>query len=357
MRAIAWFNTASLCVCYNFSSFTKNPTLYYLTMASSTEWDIESLASSTSSSSSSCDEDEVNARVSPDWGKYRCHIERRGYRLDTVRDVKDYYRHHCNNIDKEGLHVYLSGYHRALARSDEDDLFKDIGLREGLFRATRFLDGTKVMIKAVHRDSRELDIVRYLSAPAQQQDPTNHCIPILDLIDAPQDDLCFIVMEEWSANLFPETPVSLGYLVESLRHCIEHIAFMHRHRIAHCDISPRNFLTDYNGRYACIDYELSRRVDEVSCPRILYSRGSEIPPEAERGQLSNPFMIDVWALGVLIFRACELVEFHVPELMRLAKPMLHENPDKRPSAASVLKEFQRIQATMRKTLHDRHISP
>lgn len=357
MRAIAWFNTASLCVCYNFSSFTKNPTLYYLTMASSTEWDIESLASSTSSSPSSCDEDEVNARVLPDWGKYRCHIERRGYRLDTVRDVKDYYRHHCNNIDKEGLHVYLSGYHRALARSDEDDLFKDIGLREGLFRATRCLDGTKVMIKAVHRDSRELDIVRYLSAPAQQQDPMNHCIPILDLIDAPQDDLCFIVMEEWSANLFPETPVSLGYLVESLRHCIEHIAFMHRHRIAHCDISPRNFLTDYNGRYACIDYELSRRVDEVSCPRILYSRGSEIPPEAERGQLSNPFMIDVWALGVLIFRACELVEFHVPELMRLAKPMLHENPDKRPSAASVLKEFQRIQATMRKTLHDRHISP
>jgi hypothetical protein len=94
------------------------------------------------------------------------------------------------------------------------------------------------MIKAVHRDSRELDIVRYLSAPAQQQDPTNHCIrklskqtaeiylpsqnlAILDLIDAPQDDLCFIVMEEWSANLFPETPVSLGYLVESLRHCIE----------------------------------------------------------------------------------------------------------------------------------------
>jgi hypothetical protein len=32
------------------------------------------------------------------------------------------------------------------------------------------------MVKAVHRDSRELDIVRYLSAPAQQRDPANHCI-------------------------------------------------------------------------------------------------------------------------------------------------------------------------------------
>lgn len=97
-------------------------------MASSTEWDLESLASSTSSSPSSCDEDEVNARVSPDWAKYRCHIERRGYRLDTVRDVKDHYRHHCSNIEKQGLHVYLSGYHRALARSDEDALCKDVGL-------------------------------------------------------------------------------------------------------------------------------------------------------------------------------------------------------------------------------------
>jgi hypothetical protein len=97
-------------------------------MASSTEWDLESLASSTSSSLSSCDEDEVNSRVSPDWAKYRCHIERMGYRLDTVRDVKDYYRHHCSNIEKQGLHVYLSGYHRALARSDEDALCKDVGL-------------------------------------------------------------------------------------------------------------------------------------------------------------------------------------------------------------------------------------
>ncbi|KAG1753458.1 kinase-like domain-containing protein [Suillus lakei] len=303
-------------------------------MASSTEWDLESLASSTSSSLSSCDEDSVNARVSPDWAKYRCHFECRGYPSCTYI---------CPAITVP------------LARSDEDALCKDAGLREGLFRATRCLDGMKVMVKAVHRDSRELDIVRYLSAPAQQRDPMNHCIPILDLIDAPQDDLCFIVMEEWSANIFPEAPVSLGCLMQALHHCIEHIAFMHRHHIAHFDISPRNFLTNYNGRYACIDYELSRRIDEVPCPRILYSRGSEIPPEAERGRPSNPFMIDVWALGVLIFRACELAELDVPELMHLAKPMLHENPDKRPPVAAVLKEFQRIQATMRNVR--RHTSP
>jgi len=97
-------------------------------MTSSTEWDLESLASSTSSTSS-FDEDEVNARVSPDWAKYSCPIECRGFRLDTVRDVKEYYQHHCNNIDRRELHAYyLSGYRRILARSDEDALCKDTGL-------------------------------------------------------------------------------------------------------------------------------------------------------------------------------------------------------------------------------------
>ncbi|KAJ8589574.1 kinase-like protein [Rhizopogon salebrosus TDB-379] len=317
-------------------------------MTSSAEWDLESLASSTSSTSS-FDEDEVNSRVSPDWAKYRCPIASRGFQLDTVRDVKEYYQRHHSNTDKRELHAYLSGYHRVSARSDEDALCKDAGLRDNLFRATRNRDGMKVMIKAVHRDSRELDIVRYLSAPAQRRDPMNHCIPILDLIDTPHDDLCFIVMEEWSRNMFPEAPVTLGYLLVALHHCIEHIAFMHRHHIAHFDISLHNFLTNYHGRFACIDYELSRRIDKASSPQILCSRGTELPPEVERGPPKNPFMVDVWALGVLILRACKLAGIHVPELMHLAKLMLNENPDKRPSVAAVLREFQRVGATLRES--------
>lgn len=96
-------------------------------MTSSAEWDLESLASSTSSTSS-FDEDEVNSRVSPDWAKYRCPIASRGFQLDTVRDVKEYYQRHHSNTDKRELHAYLSGYHRVSARSDEDALCKDAGL-------------------------------------------------------------------------------------------------------------------------------------------------------------------------------------------------------------------------------------
>lgn len=85
---------------------------------------------------------------------------------------------------------------------------------------------------------------------------------------------------------------------------------MHTHRIAHLDISLRNVLTDYQGRYNYIDFEMSRRYDNVNLnrypPRIVGYRGTEIPPEVERGEESDPFKIDIWALAVLILRASKV---------------------------------------------------
>lgn len=54
------------------------------------EWDSasDSECSTASSESSFDDEDDVNIRVYPDWCRYRHIIERRGFRLDTRRDVK-----------------------------------------------------------------------------------------------------------------------------------------------------------------------------------------------------------------------------------------------------------------------------
>ncbi|KIJ69363.1 hypothetical protein HYDPIDRAFT_80488 [Hydnomerulius pinastri MD-312] len=312
-------------------------------MPSSSEWDRESVGScSSSDSDSSYDEDEINARVTPDWSKYRYVLERRGYRLDTVRDVKDHYQRHGMGIDKRDTHNYLSGYRRACAGLDDNALCKDPGLPENLFRATYCTTGTKLMVKAVNRLSREIENVRYVSSPHLRRDAMNHCIPIMELIDVPPDGICFIVMEEWSSQLLPEIPSTLREFLSAIHQCIEHIVFMHRHRIVHFDISLHNFLTNYNGRYACIDYELSRKYDELIVPGSIWPRGTEVPPELECGQQHNPYMIDIWALAILILRACKMAEFHVPELLHLTRPMLHDNPDKRPPAIAVLREFKRL---------------
>jgi serine/threonine protein kinase len=82
---------------------------------------------------------------------------------------------------------------------------------------------------------------------------------------------------------------------------------MHKHHIAHLDISLTNLLTDYMGHYAYIDYELSRRFESTDLPHLVYNyRGTELPPESGKDTPVDPYKVDVWALAVLILRSCKV---------------------------------------------------
>lgn len=83
---------------------------------------------------------------------------------------------------------------------------------------------------------------------------------------------------------------------------------MHRHNIAHLDISLRNIVTDHEGHYAYIDFELSQQFD-TSCtgtPLVHIYRATEVPPECDMNIGVDPFKVDVWALAVLILRASKV---------------------------------------------------
>ncbi|KAI0797918.1 kinase-like domain-containing protein [Abortiporus biennis] len=311
---------------------------------SAADSDDDSLLSACSSSSSSTDEDDINCRMAPNWCAYRQLIEKRGFRLDTCRDVKQWYQHYWEMMSSQGQHVSrdLPGYTRACSIDDENDLCKDAGLPENLFRGSRSLDGKKVVIKAVHLRSHEYHVVKYMSHPQLRRDPRNHLIPIFDLIEVPIDQIAFIVMEEWSPQLITETPCTLRLFLGCLRQCIEHVVFMHSHNIAHLDISIRNLLTDYNSHYSYIDFELSRRFDKHPNPRISTRRGTELPPELERGESTDPYKVDIWALAMLIIRACSMSGYNIPELSPLLKAMLNESFERRPPAYYVLNTFDSI---------------
>ena len=187
-------------------------------------------------------------------------------------------------------------------------------------------------------------------------------LAVLDIIHAPRDvphpfhlpdrnQLSFIVMEEWASQFIPpEQPHTLRSCLNSLRYCIEHIAFMHNHCFAHLDISLRNVLADYNGRCAFIDYETSRRfcqppVGEGGDPRsgvLVYQlRAAEVPPEVEQGHPTSPYAMDVWALGILMSEACTSAGYDVPELRPVINGMLEPQWERRPSAEMVLRRFER----------------
>ena len=82
---------------------------------------------------------------------------------------------------------------------------------------------------------------------------------------------------------------------------------MHKHHIAHLDISLTNLLTDYMGHYAYIDFEISRRFESTDPTHLVYNyRGTELPPESGKDTPIDPYKVDVWALAVLILRSCKV---------------------------------------------------
>ncbi|KZT09443.1 uncharacterized protein LAESUDRAFT_741744 [Laetiporus sulphureus 93-53] len=311
---------------------------------SSGESDSESIASATSS----VDEEDVNTRLAPNWCHYRHIIGRRGFRLDTCSDVKQFYQRYWEGLVAQGCDVPRDwpGYLRACNGGGDDELCKDVGLPDNLFRGTRCSDDLKVVIKAVHTHSREYDIVRYLSTPPVRDHPMNHCIPVLNIIDVPEDRIAFIVMEEWSPHLVTDPPYILRSFLGTLRQHLEHITFMHAHHIAHLDISLRNMLTDNHTRYACIDFETSRRFDKASSPRVFRHHAAETPPEVETSDWCDPYKIDVYASGILMLRAANLTGHNIPELSHILRPMLAVDPESRPTIAEALITFNGLMRTI-----------
>lgn len=81
-------------------------------------------------SASSTDEDEVNVRISPNWCSYRDLIQRRGFRLDTCKDVKQFYQRYWEGIVSKDCNILKEypGYLRACNSNDDNELCKDAGL-------------------------------------------------------------------------------------------------------------------------------------------------------------------------------------------------------------------------------------
>lgn len=101
-------------------------------------WDSDyNLPPSPDSSDSSFDEDEVNRRITPYWPNYRSLFQSRGFRLDTVRDVKEYYKRR-QELDATFLQT-ITGYPHAGEAFDDDSLCPDAGLVSVVYNILRLI--------------------------------------------------------------------------------------------------------------------------------------------------------------------------------------------------------------------------
>jgi hypothetical protein len=89
--------------------------------------------------------------------------------------------------------------------------------------AVRVSDGAFVMVKQMTKSSHphEVDIGQYLSTGALRADTHNHCVPILEVLEVPDDDTTLLIVMPLLRK-FDDPPFgTLGEVVDCVKQAFE----------------------------------------------------------------------------------------------------------------------------------------
>ncbi|RDB25098.1 hypothetical protein Hypma_007501 [Hypsizygus marmoreus] len=266
----------------------------------------------------------------------------------------------------------------------EDGIITRIG---HIIDATR-PDGSHVVLKRVDtsRHPDEVAIGRLFSSEALASHPSNHCIPILDVLPLPNDDnTVILVMPLLYPNELPPFE-TIGEVVEFCRQAFEGLQFIHKNHVAHRDCKYDNIMADtaalyispphpwemwltYDAsrqtqqlysrtqkpvKYYFIDFGLSRLYKPEDAPYLEEGvwGGDKTVPEflnAEDIPHSDPFPVDVYCLGNAIRQSFVDGEEGISTAKRglefmkeLIYDMVKEDPKARPTMDQVVTRFSNI---------------
>ncbi|OCH83830.1 hypothetical protein OBBRIDRAFT_892117 [Obba rivulosa] len=251
-------------------------------------------------------------------------------------------------------------------------------VRPNLLDATRTSDGVTVVLKRIRPSQHpyEIDIGMYFSSELLKSDARNHCVPIYEVLDVPDDpDLKLLVMPLLRDFDDPHME-TVGEAVELFRQLFEGLQFMHENHVAHRDCMGPNIMMDpkplypdmyhpgttflkrdYSSdakhytrtkqpvRYLYIDFGISRKysAEENSPLEDPIWGGDKTVPEFHRSNdPCDPFPTDVYYLGNMIrqyfLKPTRGVEFIEPLVM----DMVHDNPSERPTIQQVVARFDEL---------------
>ncbi|KAK7028447.1 kinase domain-containing protein [Favolaschia claudopus] len=264
--------------------------------------------------------------------------------------------------------------------------------RPAIMDAVRVSDGTKVMLKSVSTSihPHEVEIAQLFSSPPHLGNPRNHCIPLLDLLQDPEDSGKQIMVMPLLASLRQPLFDTVGELVTCWRQIFEGIQYMHENFVAHRDCTLSNIMQDATllypdgfhpihnwmdpsykhfarhitrtecwPRYYIIDFGLSRRYDPAQGPPMedVICGGDKSPPEhlgAAYDIPCNPFPTDIYFLGNVLKRRFVYKGFPMSSddrlrlygplsfLDPLIKDMTQQDPALRPTIGEVIERFDEI---------------
>ncbi|KAI0794646.1 hypothetical protein C8Q74DRAFT_1215883 [Fomes fomentarius] len=247
--------------------------------------------------------------------------------------------------------------------------------RPHVIDATRRRDNIRVSLKVARKDTKEIDIARFLTTLDR---PDNHCVPLLDVFSDPIDPQSSIMVTPYLRPMnnppFGALGEALDFIEQTLTAIYQGLIFLHEHLIAHRDIAAPNIMMDgsplyaqghhpvrlhytpdnvfdasplpridHPVRYFYIDFGISHRFAETSKPMLLGRKGrNQQVPELSATVPYDAFKVDVYALGDVF--AKEFVDkfYGLDKLRPLVDAMKQSNPSERVSAKDALAKFRDI---------------
>ncbi|KAJ7259932.1 hypothetical protein B0H12DRAFT_1108029 [Mycena haematopus] len=313
---------------------------------------------------------------------------------EFIAESELYWFRRCSFLHSTGYRLRPKFYPGFVPSKQPGLFFKSeltaIHPRDNIMDAVRISDDKHVMLKSISKSKHpfEVEIATLLGSPPLGDDPRNHSIPILDVLQDPVDtDKQILVMPrlmEFDSPIFD----TVGEVVACFRQIFEGIQFMHENFVAHRDCCRLNFVLDpselyphgthpvncwanaaHDGlafhttrtvcwpRYYIIDFGLSRRYDpECGSPleEIVFAADNSPPEHWKRAQSCNPFPTDIYFLGNLLRK--EFIGSHWASLpgnhspLRFLKPLVNEmtqeDPALRPTIGDVIQRFDTLCARL-----------
>ncbi|KAF8904198.1 kinase-like domain-containing protein [Mucidula mucida] len=234
-------------------------------------------------------------------------------------------------------------------------------------------DGVAVVVHAAVKgeEGRErLRLTRLFGTGGESSVATNHMLPLWGEII--YEDMVFIVSPlvhasfqavfdtEMEDNRAIGRGNSVGDILDMMLQCIEAIAFLHSHRIAHRDAFIQNYLVQWlpqslrrgkpsttKPRVYLIDLEFSIQFSadcpEDQCKVVGPPVDSPhyvvpVPPEGQDGEPYCPFKADVWQLGYYL----QQLSSNIEEIDAVIREMVNPDPVARMSCEDLLNKFRDV---------------
>ena len=108
-----------------------------------------------------------------------------------------------------------------------------------LIDATRISDGKLIGLKKVSKSLNpfEAAIAQFLSSEPLSSDPDNHCVPIYDILQVPEEEDHIIMVMPYLKPFDCPNFETIGEVIDFFTQALKGMQFMHRHNVAHRFIS------------------------------------------------------------------------------------------------------------------------